>query len=49
MSHIFRYRCDKRTIYWTLLYVVVYLGLGAGFYLLYELQRWLCKKWNIPE
>lgn len=36
MSHIFRYRCDKRTIYWTLLYVVVYLGLGAGFYLLYE-------------
>ena len=36
MSHIFSYRCDKRTIYWTLLYVVVYLGLGAGFYLLYE-------------
>ena len=20
-----------------------------GFYLLYELQRWLCKKWEIPE
>ena len=21
----------------------------VGFYLLYELQRWLCKKWGIPE
>ena len=21
----------------------------GGLYLLYELQRWLCKKWNIPE
>ncbi len=21
----------------------------GGFYLLYELQRWLCKKWGIPE
>ena len=22
---------------------------SAGLYQLYELQRWLCKKWNIPE
>lgn len=21
----------------------------VGFYLLYELQRWLCRKWDIPE
>ena len=21
----------------------------VGFYLLYELQRWLCKKWGLPE
>ena len=21
----------------------------VGFYLLYELQRWLCRKWGIPE
>ncbi len=36
MKHTFRYRCDKRTLWWTLLYVVVYFGLGASFYLLYE-------------
>ena len=21
----------------------------VGFYMLYELQRWLCRKWGIPE
>lgn len=21
----------------------------GGFYLLYELQRWLCRKWGLPE
>lgn len=36
MKHTFRYRCDKRTLWWTLLYVVAYVGLGTGFYLLYE-------------
>lgn len=36
MIHTFRYRIDRRTWYWTLLHVVVYLGLGAALYLLYE-------------
>ncbi len=36
MIHIFRYRIDRRTWYWTLLHVVVYLGLGTALYLLYE-------------
>ena len=36
MIHTFRYRIDRRTWYWTLLHVVVYLGLGVAFYLLYE-------------
>lgn len=36
MTHTFRYRCDRRTLYWTLVYVVVYIGLGFGLYYLYE-------------
>lgn len=32
----FNYRCDRRTIYWTLVYVVAYTGLGVGLYYLYE-------------
>lgn len=36
MNHTYRYRIDRRTGYWTLLYVVVYVGLGLGLYLLYE-------------
>ena len=36
MTHTFRYRCDRRTIYWTLVYVLAYIGLGIGFYFLYE-------------
>lgn len=35
-QHLFKYRCDRRTLYWTLLYVVVYIGLGIGLYFLYE-------------
>lgn len=35
-QQIFKYRCDRRTIYWTLLYVVAYIGLGIGLYFLYE-------------
>lgn len=36
MMHTYPFRIDRRTRYWTLLYVVVYLGLGVGLYLLYE-------------
>ncbi len=36
MIYTYRYRIDRRTWYWTLLYVVAYLGLGIGLYLLYE-------------
>lgn len=36
MTHQFTYRRDRRTLYWTALYVVAYLGLGAGLYYLYE-------------
>ena len=36
MKQTFRYRCDRRTLYWTLLYIVAYIGLGIGFYFLYE-------------
>ncbi|MBR5820206.1 MAG: hypothetical protein IKY68_03020 [Alistipes sp.] len=36
MRKVYRYRIDRRTWYWTLLYVAVYIGLGAVLYLLYE-------------
>ncbi|MBR7169322.1 MAG: hypothetical protein IKD17_02690 [Alistipes sp.] len=36
MRTVFTYRIDRRTLYWTLLYVVVYLGLAIGLYYLYE-------------
>lgn len=36
MTHLYKYRIDRRTLYWTALYVVVYIGLGWGLYLLYE-------------
>ena len=36
MIYTYRYRIDRRTWYWTLLYVVAYLALGIGLYLLYE-------------
>ncbi len=35
MIHTYRYRFDRRTLYWTALYVVVYIGLGYGLYRLY--------------
>lgn len=36
MTHTYRYRIDRKTWYWTLLYMVLYIGLGIGLYLLYE-------------
>ncbi len=36
MTHTYKYRCDRRTLYWTAAYVFVYIGLGFGLYLLYE-------------
>lgn len=36
MTHIYKYRFDRRTLYWTALYVVIYIGLGWGLYRLYE-------------
>lgn len=36
MRTVFTYRIDRRTLYWTLLYVVAYLGLGIALYYLYE-------------
>ncbi len=36
MIHRLSYRCDRRTLYWTLVYVVAYIGLGIGLYFLYE-------------
>ena len=35
MIHTYKYRFDRRTLYWTALYVVVYIGLGYGLYRLY--------------
>ena len=34
MEQIFKYRCDRRTIYWTVLYMLCYIGLGFGLYFL---------------
>lgn len=36
MTNSYKYRFDRRTIYWTLTYLVIFLLLGAGLYLLYE-------------
>lgn len=36
MTSIYKYRFDRRTIYWTLIYLVIFAVLGAGLYLLYE-------------
>lgn len=35
MTHTYKYRCDRRTLYWTAVYVVAYIGLGYGLYRLY--------------
>lgn len=36
MIHTYKYRFDRRTLYWTAVYVFVYIGLGYGLYRLYE-------------
>ncbi|MDE6827553.1 PH domain-containing protein [uncultured Alistipes sp.] len=36
MQSVYKYRFDRRTIYWTLVYVVVFSLLGGGLYYLYE-------------
>ena len=36
MEQTFKYRCDRRTIYWTVLYMLCYIGLGVCLYFLYE-------------
>ncbi len=36
MPSIYKYRFDRRTLYWTLAYVVVFSLLGGGLYYLYE-------------
>ncbi len=36
MESIYKFRFDRRTLYWTLLYLVVFALLGVGLYLLYE-------------
>lgn len=36
MTSIYKYRFDRRTLYWTLIYLVVFVLLGVWLYLLYE-------------
>ncbi|MDE6445364.1 MAG: PH domain-containing protein [Alistipes sp.] len=36
MQSVYKYRFDRRTIYWTLVYVAVFGLLGGGLYRLYE-------------
>ena len=36
MQSIYKYRFDRRTIYWTLVYLVVFILLGGLLYHLYE-------------
>lgn len=36
MQSVYKYRFDRRTIYWTLIYVAVFGLLGFGLYRLYE-------------
>lgn len=36
MASIYKYRFDRSTIYWSLIYLVLFAVLGAGLYLLYE-------------
>ncbi len=36
MASIYKYRFDRSTIYWSLIYLVFFAVLGAGLYLLYE-------------
>ena len=36
MPSIYKYRFDRRTLYWTLAHIVVFVVLGGGLYYLYE-------------
>ena len=36
MTSIYKYRFDRRTLYWTLIYLVVFVLFGVWLYLLYE-------------
>ncbi len=36
MQTIYKYRFDRRTLYWSLFYLAVFALLGAGLYLLYD-------------
>lgn len=36
MQSIYKYRFDRRTIYWTLVYLIVFGALGGGLFYLYE-------------
>ena len=36
MTSSYKYRFDRRTIYWTMTYFVIFVLLGAGLYYLYE-------------
>ena len=36
MITIYKYRFDRRTLYWTLVHLIVYAGMGVGLYYLYE-------------
>ncbi len=36
MTRIYKYRFDRHTIYWTMIYLIVFILLGIGLYFLYE-------------
>ena len=36
MQSVYKYRFDRRTLYWTLAYLIVFALLGGGLYYLYE-------------
>lgn len=36
MTSIYKYHFDRHTIYWTLIYLVIFVLLGVGLYFLYE-------------
>lgn len=36
MQSVYKYRFDRRTLYWTLVYLIVFALLGGGLYYLYE-------------
>jgi len=36
MEHVFKYRFDRRTIYWSVVYLILFAGLGGLLFYLYE-------------